>query len=60
MTQAPDQPARVPCGAKEIAAAAAAIGLAIPEACLPGVVANLALLTRHAGIFRSEPQGGGG
>lgn len=32
----------------EIARAAKAIGLAIPAACLPGVVANLALLEGHA------------
>lgn len=35
-----------------IAAAAVAIGLTIPAACLPGVVANLALLDRHAAILR--------
>jgi len=38
----------VPQGAEAAAAAAAARGIAIPEACMPGVVANLALLARHA------------
>lgn len=38
----------VPQGADQAASAAAARGLAIPEACMPGVVANLALLGRHA------------
>ena len=36
--------------AREIAAAAAAIGIAIPAQCLPGVGANLALLAGHARI----------
>jgi sodium/bile acid cotransporter 7 len=35
-----------------IAAAAAAVGVAIPEACMPGVVANMALLDKHAGNLR--------
>jgi solute carrier family 10 (sodium/bile acid cotransporter), member 7 len=33
--------------------AAAAAGFVIPDACLPGVADNLALLTRHAGVLRS-------
>jgi sodium/bile acid cotransporter 7 len=32
----------------DIAERAAALGLAIPEACMPGVAANMALLDRHA------------
>ncbi len=32
----------------EVAVAAAAIGLTVPDACLPGVLANLALLASHA------------
>jgi sodium/bile acid cotransporter 7 len=42
----------IPRSAAEIAAAAAATGLTIPEACLPGVAANLALLDRHAATLR--------
>lgn len=30
-------------------------GWAIPAPCLPGVVANLALLARHAAIFAGTP-----
>lgn len=35
-------------GAQQIDATAAALGMTIPEACMPGVEANLALLERHA------------
>jgi sodium/bile acid cotransporter 7 len=45
--QAPAR-ARLPDSEREIAAAAAALGLTIPDACMPGVTANLALLDRHA------------
>jgi hypothetical protein len=31
----------------------------IAEACMPGVVANLALLGRHADILQAEPVSGG-
>lgn len=37
--------------------AARAIGLVIPEVCLAGVRANLALLDRHAAIFRVPAPG---
>ncbi|MBE2992228.1 hypothetical protein IFR23_09370 [Sphingomonas sp. CFBP 13603] len=36
----------------EISLAAAGIDLAIPDACMPGVVANLALLDTHARNLR--------
>ena len=42
----------LPRTAAEIGAAAAAIGMSIPEACMPGVVANMALLDKHAGNLR--------
>ncbi|SEJ26812.1 solute carrier family 10 (sodium/bile acid cotransporter), member 7 [Sphingobium sp. AP50] len=35
----------------EISSAAATIGLPIDPACMPGIVANMALLDRHAGIM---------
>jgi sodium/bile acid cotransporter 7 len=38
----------LPQTAHEAGAAAQALGFAIPEACVPGVVDNLALLGRHA------------
>ena len=38
----------VPQGAEQAAQAAAARGMVMPDACIPGVVANLALLARHA------------
>lgn len=56
MTQASgaDRPEPVPVAPGEIAAAAAAAGLVIPEACRDGVAANLALLARHANILRAD------
>jgi sodium/bile acid cotransporter 7 len=33
-------------------AVAASLGLPIPDACVPGVMGNLALLDRHAATFR--------
>ena len=47
--------ARLPRSAEEAVAAAAAQGFVIPDACLPGVVANLALLARHAAILQGGP-----
>ena len=38
----------LPRNEAEIDAAAAALEMEIPQACLPGVVANLALLDSHA------------
>jgi sodium/bile acid cotransporter 7 len=38
----------LPRNEAEIEAAAAALGMEIPQACMPGVVANLALLDSHA------------
>ena len=52
-------PNPLPQGAREIEDAAAAIGITIPEACLPGVAANLALLERHAETLRRDGQDGG-
>ncbi|MDO7840707.1 bile acid:sodium symporter family protein [Sphingomonas immobilis] len=42
----------LPRSEAEIGAAAAAVGMTIPEACMPGVVANMALLDKHAGNLR--------
>ena len=47
-------PARVPQMPEEIAAAAAAAGIVIPEACAPGVASNLALLASHAERMRGQ------
>ncbi|WP_067735691.1 hypothetical protein [Novosphingobium naphthalenivorans] len=44
--------AQVPQTPEEIDAAAAAAGIVIPEACAPGVAANLALLASHAERMR--------
>ena len=52
-------PNPLPQGAREIEDAATAIGITIPEACLPGVAANLALLERHAETLRRDGQDGG-
>ncbi|WP_082740389.1 hypothetical protein, partial [Sphingomonas sp. CCH9-F2] len=41
-----------PLGEAGAIAAAARAGFAIPDACLPGVVSNLELLTRHATTLR--------
>ena len=38
----------IPRTESEVAAAAGTSGLHIPEACMPGVLANLALLDTHA------------
>jgi sodium/bile acid cotransporter 7 len=46
-----DRLAPLPRTEEEISRAAAAIGLRIDPACMPGVVANMALLDRHAGIM---------
>lgn len=46
--------AAVPLSAGEIAAAAAARGLAIPAECAAGVAANLALLHRHLRTMRGD------
>ncbi|MDI1295924.1 MAG: hypothetical protein PSY12_08575 [bacterium] len=42
------QPHPIPQAAADIAAAAAAFGIVIPQACMAGVTANLALLDSHA------------
>lgn len=39
---------RIPLTEDEVLAAAATLDLPIPPACMPGVLANLALLDRHA------------
>lgn len=46
--------APLPVSAEEAEQAAAALGLTIPEACMPGVLANLALLARHAATLCGE------
>lgn len=51
------EPPRLPRTEDEIALAAALIDLAIPEACMPGVVANLALLESHAAILLGKARG---
>ncbi|MBA3053490.1 MAG: bile acid:sodium symporter [Sphingomonadales bacterium] len=48
---------RVPQGEAEAAAAAGALGIVIPAPCLPGVVANLALLGRHAAALDGGADG---
>ncbi|SFF86486.1 solute carrier family 10 (sodium/bile acid cotransporter), member 7 [Novosphingobium sp. CF614] len=47
---------KVPRGDEEIAAASTRAGIAIPEACAPGVAANLALLADHAERLREGPR----
>ncbi|QGP79201.1 AtzG-like protein [Sphingobium sp. CAP-1] len=47
----------LPHSPDEIAAAADAAGIAIPDACMAGVIANLALLARHAAILRDRAEG---
>ncbi|WP_298397924.1 bile acid:sodium symporter family protein [Sphingobium sp.] len=44
-------PVPLPRSEAEIIRAAAAVGLPIDPACMPGVVANMALLDRHSGIL---------
>lgn len=44
----------VPRTEAEITVAAAALGIIIPPACLPGVIANLALLARHAATLADD------
>lgn len=44
----------IPQTQSAVIAAAAASGMIIPDACLPGVLANLALLGRHAALILSE------
>lgn len=46
--------AEVPQGAEAATATAATLGFAIPDPCMPGVVANLALLGRHAATLSGE------
>ena len=46
----------LPRDRSEIAAAAAKAGLVIPDACMPGVLANLALLGRHADTLLGAPE----
>lgn len=49
---APAPPTGIPATPEDIAAAAAARGLTIPEPCAVGVAENLALLSRHAERLR--------
>ena len=48
------RPAAIPQGADGAFAAAAAHDMVIPEACMPGVVDNLALLDSHAKVLRGD------
>ncbi len=47
---------RLPRSDDAINAAAVALGLPIPEACMPGVAANLLLLDGHADILLGRQQ----
>lgn len=49
---------RLPRTPEEIAVAARERGLSVPAPCLPGVVANLDLLSRHAERLRRIPEAG--
>ena len=48
---------RLPRTEGEIANAAAALGFAVPDACMPGIVANLAVLGGHAETLRGSGAG---
>jgi sodium/bile acid cotransporter 7 len=48
----------IPRTPEQIAAAARTRGLQIPEACMKGVAANLALLAAHADRMRGDPAQG--
>ena len=48
MIGAMDPARHLPRSENDIAQAAIQLGLTIPDACMPGVVANMALLARHA------------
>lgn len=47
--------AAVPTECAHVLSVAAERGLVLPEACLPGVLANLALLNEHAACLRRGP-----
>lgn len=47
----------LPRSEEAVQALAAAQGWQVPEACMPGVIANLGLLARHAAIFSGEGAG---
>jgi sodium/bile acid cotransporter 7 len=49
-----DEIASLPLDTAAVQQAAAAVALTIPDACLPGLVANLALLDGHAAVLRGE------
>lgn len=51
------EPAPIPRTLAQIAEAAQARGLTIPEACAEGVAASLALLSVHAERLRTPPAG---
>jgi hypothetical protein len=53
MTATP--PLAIPRTEEEIRTLARERDLPIPDACMPGVVSNMALLARHAAILRGEP-----
>jgi hypothetical protein len=47
----------LPRSEEAVQALAAAQAWQVPEACMPGVIANLGLLARHAAIFSGEGAG---
>jgi sodium/bile acid cotransporter 7 len=49
---------QMPCSEAELTAAAASIGLPVPDACMPGVMANMGLLRRHAATLAGRSEGG--
>jgi sodium/bile acid cotransporter 7 len=50
--------AMLPRSITEIVHAAASLDFAVPDACMPGVVANLALLDAHVDTLLGVPAGG--
>lgn len=44
----------IPQDFDQIVAAGAALGIVIPDACMAGVIANLALLETHAATLRRD------
>lgn len=54
---APLAPSGLPGDAASVSAAAQRVGLAIDPVCLPGILANLELLGRHAAkLLAAEPR----
>jgi hypothetical protein len=49
----------LPRTADDVVRVAAARDLVVPDACMPGVIANLALLARHVATLRGTKTGAG-